>query len=290
VLETLGPVSITATTGNITLNNDIGPHIVNGTTNPDFNPLDKGVASLTMSAPASTAAISMQGARAEGNVIITTGGSLTAAKAITSVTGTVSIATGVAPPILSAVPIGSQQQLLEPTWVSPVLPPGPRAALPTPPGFASTAASGLPVFAEIPVAIADQFVDSALPPGATGGSVALSGAPGGANAPRGTTGAAGRPTVAKGAAAGAQPSGSSDPGALDTGNAVRAAGAACGDEKGSEGDTGLAAANPAGSSEESDQKKAACPPADSGSKTAAGAPASPAGNGSTRGQAKGGKH
>ena len=38
LLETLGAVNLTATTGNITLNNDIGPHIVNNTGQPDFNP------------------------------------------------------------------------------------------------------------------------------------------------------------------------------------------------------------------------------------------------------------
>ena len=91
LIETLGAVSLTATTGNITLNNDIGPHIINSTGQPDFNPADKGVASLTISAPANTATITMQGARAEGNVVITTGGTLTAAKQITSVNGTVSI-------------------------------------------------------------------------------------------------------------------------------------------------------------------------------------------------------
>jgi hypothetical protein len=123
LLETLGAVNITATNGNVTLNNDIGPHIFNTQSPgiPDFNPTDKGVASLTISAPAGTAAITMQGARAEGNVVISTGGSLTAAKAITSVGGSVSI-TAPTQTLNQAVPIGTQNQVLYPVSVSPVIP------------------------------------------------------------------------------------------------------------------------------------------------------------------------
>ena len=277
VIETLGPVSISAASGSITLNNDIGPHIVNNTVNPhrpDFNPDDKGVAALTISAPAATATITMQGARAEGDVVITTGGSLTAAKEITSVSGTLTIATG-GTANLSAVPIGTQDQLTPPGAVAPAVPAGPRAGLPTPPGLISAAAPGQPVFAEIPVAVADQNVGSVTPPGAAGGSVTFAGAPGSAGTPAGIAGAIGKPVAPTGGSAATQPSGSSDPAALDTGNAVRAAGLACGEESGSDRETGLAAVTPT-SGEESDKQKAACPPADSGGQRANEAPAAPA--------------
>jgi filamentous hemagglutinin family protein len=257
-LETLGAVNLTATTGNITLNTDIGGHIVNGTTWPNFNPLDLGVASLTMSAPSPTATITMQGARAEGDVTVTTGGSLTAAKEITSVNGTVSIfASGGA--ALSAVPIGSVAQVDYPAPVAPVVPPGPKAPLPTAPGVASAGAAGLPAFAEIPVAVADQVVESVAQPGGVGGLVAFAGTPGGAAAPAGTTGATGRPTPPTGGVA-AQVSGSSDPSALDSANALRAAGLACAEESDSDNETGLAAVTPASPGEESDRQKAECPP------------------------------
>ena len=110
LLETLGAVNLTATTGNITLNNDIGPHIINNTNRLRLQSRRSGVASLTISAPAATATVTMQGARAQGDVVISTGGTLTAAKQITSVFGTVSIfAAGGA--TLSAVPIGNQDQM-----------------------------------------------------------------------------------------------------------------------------------------------------------------------------------
>src|SRR5205085_12254286 len=116
-----------------------------------------GVASFTLSAPAATAAVNTQGVRAEGNVAISTGGTLTAAKQITSVFGSVSIfAAGGA--TLSAVPIGNVNQLTFPGFASPVSLPGPRQPLPTPPGFLGNGAAGAPAFAEIPVAAGDQIV------------------------------------------------------------------------------------------------------------------------------------
>ncbi len=147
LLETLGPVSITATTGNITLNNDIGPHIVNNTGDPDFNPNDKGVAALTMSAPAVTAAINMQGARAEGDVTISTGGSLTAAKQITSVSGTVSITAG--SQSIANVAIGSQDQLALSPLVLPAIPPGPTVPPPAAPALVIEPPPGQLPFTEI---------------------------------------------------------------------------------------------------------------------------------------------
>ena len=124
-VETLGAVNLTATTGNITLNNDIGPHIVNNTGLPDFNPADLGVASLNLSAGGS---ITMQGARAEGNVTIMAGGNLSAAKAITSVGGTVTFSIGGTTVLNQGVPIGNQNQLAFPFFVLPAVPPGPQTA------------------------------------------------------------------------------------------------------------------------------------------------------------------
>jgi hypothetical protein len=107
ILETLGAVSITAQTGNITLRNDIGPPVLyyNPDTNvfyspynsildkspniyfnkdlndPSFDPTGIGVASLMLNAGAN---INMQGAKAAGTVTITAGGILTPAKGIYS--------------------------------------------------------------------------------------------------------------------------------------------------------------------------------------------------------------
>lgn len=268
LLETLGAVNLTATTGNITLNNDIGPHITNGTTWPDFNPTDKGVASLHMTAGGS---ITMQGARAEGNVVITAGSSLTAAKAITSVGGTVTLITGVPPTLNQAVPIGTQNQVDYPLPVSPVAPPGPKSPLPTGPGSASNGGPGLPAFAEIPVSAADQLVGGVIAPGAAGGGFGLPGGAAGVGAPGGTTGLSGRPGFASGSNPGVA-SGSNNPGTADTAAALRTAGEACGEETSSTEKSGLADLTP-GEAQASDQKNASCPPAaETTGQAAAGAP------------------
>jgi filamentous hemagglutinin family protein len=206
LLETLGAVNITATNGNVTLNNDIGPHIFNTQSPgiPDFNPTDKGVASLTISAPAGTAAITMQGARAEGNVVISTGGSLTAAKAITSVGGSVSI-TAPTQTLNQAVPIGTQNQVLYPVSVSPVIPPGPKAPLPGAPGLAGNGGSGAPALVDIPVAPADSIVAGVNTPGAANGNIGLPATPGGGSAiaPGGTNGTTAVAGVASASSTGA---------------------------------------------------------------------------------------
>jgi hypothetical protein len=263
-VETLGALNFTATTGNITLNTDIGGHILNGTTWPAFNPGDLGVASLTMSAPAPTAVITMQGARAQGTVSIATGGTLTATKQITSVFGSVSIsAAGGA--TLSAVPIGSVNQVDYPQPVSPVAPPGPKAPLPGAPGLAGNGAPGLPAFAEISVAPGDQIVGGVIQPGAASGAVGLPGAAGGAGAPGRTGGINGRPGAPTGAAV-ALASGSSDPGASDPASALRTAADSCGDAGGSQNDTGLDTVDPKKkpTSAAADQKSASCSSSASG--------------------------
>ena len=212
LLETLGPVNITATAGNITLNNDIGPHISNGTLWPDFNPSDLGVASLSMSAPAATAAIHMQGARAQGDITISTGGTLSAAKAITSVSGTkvISAAGGSS---IGATAIGTQNQIDYPLPVLPAISPGPTVPPPAAPGLAGAPAPGFPLLLEIAVADRPGSVGTVVQPGATGDTVA---APG-------TTGAI---MTLPGSSLGgsvASPAGSSDEGTVDTASAQRAA-------------------------------------------------------------------
>lgn len=148
-LEALGPVSITATTGNIALHNYIGPHIVNpdspGT--PDFNPDDKGVATLMLSAPAGS--ISMQGARAEGNITIGYGATISSVMGIVSVGGSVLYNGSSSVPGTIGTGIGTQDQLKYPGIALPVVPPGPTVPPPAAPGLAG---SGAPVFPEILVA------------------------------------------------------------------------------------------------------------------------------------------
>ena len=260
LLETMGSVNLTATTGNITLNNDIGPHITSDGT-PGGTLLyagDPGVASLTMNAPAATAVISMQGARAQGDVLIQTGGSLTATREITSVNGTVTIVTGGAQS-LSADPIGYQTAIPCCGFVSPVLTPGPKSPLPTAPGVASNLAAGLPAFAEIPVAAANQNVGAVIRPGVASGGAS----------PGGTGGVNGRPAAGPEVARANE---SSDPSSTDTASALRAAGDSCG-EDGATGDTGLEAVAPTKATDAADQKKPSCPPTGTTGQTAAAVPA-----------------
>lgn len=239
LLETLGPVSLSATTGSIVLQNDIGAHIVNGTGGPDFNPSDLGVASLVMSAPAPTGAITMQGARAEGNVTITAGGNLTAAKQITSVGGAVTITTG-GNQTLSAVPIGTLGQLEYPPIVLGVVAPGPSVPPPLAPGIASVPGAGLPLLAEI--AVVDQpslSGGSAAAPGASADSVALPTAPTGAGGPASVGQTAALPGGASGTSIGL-PGGSGEEG-VDTTAAQRAAQFGATGEETAPGDAALVA-------------------------------------------------
>ncbi len=265
LLETLGNVSLTATTGNVTLNNDIGPTILNGTSLPDFNPNDLGVASLTIAAGGS---VNMQGARAQGNVAITAGGDLTAARAITSVNGTVTLDVDGTTTLNQNVPIGTQVQLVPPGIVSPVVAPGPRSPLPAAPGVASATAAGLPAFAEINVSAADQSVGAIIQPGGANGTVGLAAFTAGIAGPGGVTSSGVRPSAPTGSGA-ARASGSSDPASLDTAAALRTAGESCGEEQA--GDTGLDAIAPA-SGTAADQKKPACPPVESTGQAASATP------------------
>jgi filamentous hemagglutinin family protein len=252
LLETLGAVSLAATAGNITLNNDLGPHIINNTGAPDFNPTDKGIASLTLSAGGS---IAMQGARAEGDIAITAGGNLSAAKAITSVGGTVTLNVGGLTALNQAVPIGTQEQLVYPGYVAPAVPPGPKPPLPTPPGFAGNGGPGVPAFAEIPVSIADQNVSGVGAPGAAAGSVGLAGGAAGAATPGRQAALTGRPGTPSGSTPGPVGGSSSSTG-TDTAAALRTAGEGCGTS--STDDTGLNAVEQKKQPDASGEKNASC--------------------------------
>ncbi|HEX8027381.1 MAG TPA: hypothetical protein VF491_02920, partial [Vicinamibacterales bacterium] len=280
ILETLGPVSLTSTTGNITLNTDIGGHILNTTMAPDFNPGDLGVASFTLSAPAATAVVTTEGVRAQGNVTISTGGTLTANKQITSVNGSVSIVAG-GGANLSAIPIGNVVQMIYPGSASPVSAPGPRQPIPTPPGLIGNGAAGAPAFAEIGVSAADQFVGGIAPPGGANGGVGIAGALSTANSPGRTTGVNGRPGPSSGTSI-AQPVGGPEAAGTDTASALRAAGEKC--DEGSSGDTGLDAAAPKKDSADAPgQTNASCT---GGSSSGGGTPAAAPGAGSGAAGAK----
>jgi hypothetical protein len=238
-------VSITAETGNITLKNPIGAHIVNNTCiagsgcdpnsadftlvpqQQNFNPSDLGVASLTLSA--SQGSITMEGARAEGAVVITRGVGLTTNAAISSVSAGVTIKDGQGNVVSTANPfgsgaIGSQDQLTFPSFGSPGVPPGPSVPPPAAPGSLAIGAPVLPLLTEI--AVVDQ-------PGASGGSIgapgantdiaALPTAPTGAGGPAVTSSGASLPGGTGGTSVGVPGGSSAEEGAVDTSSAQRAA-------------------------------------------------------------------
>ncbi|MEK7752059.1 MAG: hypothetical protein AAB654_09100 [Acidobacteriota bacterium] len=195
LLEMLGPVSITATAGNITLNNPIGPAI---TPSFDPDPNHKGVASLSLGAP--LGGISMTGAWAQGAITIEAGGNLTSSREIVSVLGSRSISAANGTSGIVNAPIGTQDEIEPPGLVLPMISPGPTI-LPPPaaPGLAGAPAPGFPVLLEIAVADQPGSVGTIAQPGATGDTVALPGSPGGATAP----GAAGETVVLPGSSSGA---------------------------------------------------------------------------------------
>lgn len=146
LLETLGEVRITAQTGNITLNNDIGP-VING-----FDDAGLGVASLTLNAGGN---INMQGAKAAGSVSITAGGNLVPTKGIfsgipngvyISTTGTALEKVDVGPDVTHGpgytfngdnfgdIALGTQVKLKPFQPVAPAISPGPSISQPGLPG------------------------------------------------------------------------------------------------------------------------------------------------------------
>lgn len=136
-LQTYGSVDISAGTG-ITLWNDIGPTI----TSPIHFTSDQGVASLSLTTPTTAGSfITMQGARAVGDVAVTTG-TLTAARSITSTGGTVTI--DATSENITPGAIGTMTEMTRPPQVSPVASPGPAVNAPTPPGAIDALPAGAP--------------------------------------------------------------------------------------------------------------------------------------------------
>jgi uncharacterized protein (DUF2345 family) len=151
-LQTFGPVNIESTlaaTPVINLWEPVGPHIT-----PTINPPgDKGVASFTLIAPASGSSITMAGVRAEGDVTINTGGTLTSSRNITSAIGNVVITAS--SQTIGGVDIGNQTALMQPGTVAPAISPGPTVAPPglpmaltalpaQPPDVVNVSGSGIP--------------------------------------------------------------------------------------------------------------------------------------------------
>jgi hypothetical protein len=274
LVQMMGPASITADTGNITLYNPLGPHVIvpSGFT---YNPDDLGVASLTMSAPAATATIDMQGARAEGNIAISTGGDLTSAREIVSVHGTVVLDVAGTTELHQDVPIGNEPWVGGSGGASPVVPAGPKSPLPGQPGVAGNLAAGLPPFAEIAVSAGNQNVGAVVQPGAASGLVAVGAASNGGGLPGTNGGLATRPATP--VAGSLQASGTSDPSATDTASAVRAAGESCGDPQDA-ADTGLdaVAPEPRNAAAGDSATSASCPPASAVTAANAGTTAAPA--------------
>lgn len=144
-LQTYGAVSISAggstADGGITLHNDIGPEFT-GTT---YFTADKGVASLTLTTPETAGhTITMQGARAVGDISITTH-TLTAAKSITSSGATNITATS---STVGGGAIGSMPEMTRPPIVLPVISPGPAVSPPLPPAAITALPFGAPGVAD----------------------------------------------------------------------------------------------------------------------------------------------
>lgn len=148
-LETIGPVAISATTGNITVTHPLGAPL--SLVPAGWNPASLGVASLSLSAPGSGAAISLQGARSVGDLAVSApNGSVTSAYALTSSDGTVSV---VAPTqSLSATPIAEVARLIRPAIAGPAIAPGPLRAAPDAPLIPAAPPPAAPALPEILVA------------------------------------------------------------------------------------------------------------------------------------------
>jgi hypothetical protein len=87
-LETIGPVTISAMTGNISVAEAIGAPASTPVLPTPWNPVGLGVASLVLSAPGSGAVISLQGARSVGNIVISAPhGTVNSAHELTSTGG-----------------------------------------------------------------------------------------------------------------------------------------------------------------------------------------------------------
>jgi filamentous hemagglutinin family protein len=157
-LETIGDVSLGATTGNITVTHPIGAPVPVVAPAPGiWNPTNLGVASLTISAPGTGAIVSLQGARSEGSVRIEApnGGTVNSTFAVTSSSGTPTI---VAPTQnISATPIPPGARMKNPGVALPVAPPGPLRAAPPAPPIPAAPPPAAPGLAEILVSAPDAI-------------------------------------------------------------------------------------------------------------------------------------
>ncbi|MBL8345139.1 MAG: filamentous hemagglutinin N-terminal domain-containing protein [Rubrivivax sp.] len=150
LLQTVGPVSLTATSGNVTLAAPLGGPV--GALAPAqgvWNPTDIGVGSLAINAPGTGAVISLQGVRSVGNVslVAPNGGTVNSAFAVTSSAGTVTV---IAPTQnISATPIPPGLRASQPGAVSPAIGPGPLRAGPDGPLIPAAPAPGAPGLPEI---------------------------------------------------------------------------------------------------------------------------------------------
>ncbi|HYN39261.1 MAG TPA: hypothetical protein VES39_08410, partial [Rhodospirillales bacterium] len=161
-IETIGPVSLNAANGNITVSHPIGAPVPALPPAPDlWNPGSLGVATLNVSAPGAGAVISLQGARSVGNTTISAPlGSLTSAFVLTSSSGTVAV---VAPTQnLSAVAIAPVSRLIRPGRVLPAIAPGPLRAAPAAPLIPAAPPPGAPALPEILVSAPDTIDTSGL--------------------------------------------------------------------------------------------------------------------------------
>jgi len=150
LLQTVGPVSLTANTGNVTLAAPLGGPV--GALAPAqgvWNPSDIGVASLAINAPGTGAVISLQGVRSVGNVslVAPNGGTVNSAFAVTSSAGTVTV--NAPTQNISATPIPPGLRASQPGAVSPAIGPGPLRAGPDGPLIPAAPAPGAPGLPEI---------------------------------------------------------------------------------------------------------------------------------------------
>ncbi|MBL8288126.1 MAG: filamentous hemagglutinin N-terminal domain-containing protein [Rubrivivax sp.] len=183
-LETIGDVTLTAATGNVTVGFPLGAPV--GVAPGLWNPTDLGVRTLTISAPGTGAVVNLQGSRSFGNTVIVApnGGTVTSAYHIGSTNGTVTI---VAPTVVNPVTaIPLQVRLTRPAIVSPAIAPGPLRAGPDGPLIPAAPAPGGPALAEVLVSAPGAIDAGALAAPGQGASGGDGSAEAAASAARGT--------------------------------------------------------------------------------------------------------
>jgi hypothetical protein len=146
LLETNGNVSLTATTGNITVSEPLGGPV--GVAPGFWNPTDLGLNSLALSAPGAGALVNLTGVRGQGDVsLLVPAGTINSVYAVTSAAGTVTIVAPVQN--ISATPIPLGVRLVPPGFVAPGISPGPLRFGPDGPVIPGAPAPGAPGLPEI---------------------------------------------------------------------------------------------------------------------------------------------